>query len=124
MEKAKENEEENIVIPGGEEGGEEEEKKEDVLETLVNEINDEASGIKFFDTGFIIDDNFDSVYIVDGKIKFAPLNSKEYHDLDWALQRSNPMDLYNILLYIKLYLPAYKNAKVEDDRELLNKLFG
>jgi hypothetical protein len=99
-------------------------EKKDVLESLVEEINQQAEGIKFLDTGFIINDNFDSVYIVDGKVKFGPLNGKEYHDLDWALQRSNPMDLYNILLTVKMLIPSFKNAKPEDDRELLNRLLG
>ncbi len=99
-------------------------QKRDVLESLVEEINEQADGIKFFDTGFIINDNFDSVYIVDGKVKFAPLGSKEYHDLDWAVGKSNPMDLYNVLYSVKVLIPSYKNIKPEDDRELLNKLLG
>jgi hypothetical protein len=99
-------------------------EKKDVLESLVEEINEQAEGIKFLDTGFIINDNFDSVYIVDGKVKFAPMNSNEYHDLDWAVQRSNVMDLYNVLLTIKMLLPSFKSAKPEDDRELLNRLLG
>ncbi len=101
-----------------------EDQKKDVIEQLVEEINKQAEGMKFLDTGFIIDDNFDSVYIVDGKVKFAPLNSNEYHDLDWAVQRSNVMDLYNVLLTVKMLLPSFKNAKPEDDRELLNRLLG
>ncbi len=99
-------------------------EKKDVLESLVEEINQLSDGIKFLDTGFIINDDFDSVYIVDGKVKFAPLNSNDYHDLDWAVKRSNVMDLYNILLTVKILLPSFKNAKPEDDRELLNRLLG
>jgi acid phosphatase class B len=119
-------------MPEDEEEQEEEEQEEelssqekkDVLESLVDEINQQAEGIKFLDTGFIIDDAFDSVYIVDGKVKFAPMNSNEYHDLDWAVQRSNVMDLYNVLLTVKMLLPSFKNVKQEDDRELLNRLLG
>ncbi len=105
-------------------GDAEKEKKGDVLERLVEEINEGAEGIKYLDTGFIINDNFDSVYIVDGKVKFAPLNSKEYHDLDWAVARANVMDLYNILYFIEMLLPSFKNPGGEDDRALLNRLLG
>ncbi len=47
--------------------GKEKTSRGDVLESLVNEINKNAGGIKYLDTGFIIDDNFDSDYKVDGK---------------------------------------------------------
>jgi hypothetical protein len=120
-EQEEEQEEKELAKLGDDEGKEE---KGDVLETLVKEIDQDAKGIKYLDTGFIINDNFDSVYIVDGKVKFAPLDSKEYHDLDWAVTRANVMDLYNILYFVKMLLPSFKNPGGEDDRALLNRLLG
>ena len=74
----------------------EQERGKKVFIEIIRDMERQAeeSGIKpfNFDTDIIIDEKFDTIKLVNGKVVFG-----EGHDLDWALDNTPPMQLLNSL---------------------------
>ena len=103
--------EDNIVTPEDKEieklaEGSDEEKGKKVLQNLIDQIEamikDAGLDIKDFDTEVIIDGDFDTIKIKDNKVVFG-----DGHDLNWALTKVSPFQLYESLGLVKDIISGY-----------------
>jgi len=94
-----------------------------IIDDIENAVKSSPNPKLTLDTDVLIDGNFDTIKVVDGKVVFG-----DGHDLDWALDQTSPFQLRNSLLlayqivtgYIQVQkMPSAKSQALTDLGNLL-----